>query len=94
MLLHDVNEDEYAVHVRFVVHEGLGYGFADGFQACEIDDGINLVLCEDLIHSCAVANVGFDEDDLVTDDLLDATDGFGLRVVEVINDYDAVASLV
>ena len=94
VLLHDVNEHEHAVHVCFVVHEWLGHRLAYGFQACEVDDGINLVLREDLVHCGTVANVGLNEDDLVADDLLYATNGFGLGVVEVINNHNTMPCLV
>ena len=94
MLLHDIDKNEHAVHVCFVVHERLCHRLADGLEACKVDDGINLVVREDLVHSCAVANVGLDEDDLVADDFLNATDCLGLRIIEVIYNNHAVACFV
>ena len=52
------------------------------------------MLCEDLVHSSSVANVSFDEDDLVSDDLFNTTNRFGLRVVEVIDNNYAMTSFI
>ena len=68
--------------------------FDHSLEAGEVDDGINLVVGEDLVHGGAVADVGFDEGHLLADNLLDAADGFGLRVHKVVHDHYRVACLV
>ena len=94
MLAHYVDQHEHAVHVVLVVFEGLGNRLAHSLQAGKVDDGINLVLCEELLHCCAVANVGLNHRYLVTDNLFNATNRFGLRVVEVVHYDHAVACFV
>ena len=82
------------VHVCFVIGEWLGNGFTHGFQSSKVDDGVNLVLREDLVHCLAVADVGLDHRHAVSDDFFHAAYGLGLRVVEVVNYDHAVACLV
>ena len=94
MLAHDVAEHEDAVHVVFIVLQRFGHRLAHSLEAGEVDDGINLVVGEDLVHGGAVADVGFDEGHLLADNLLDAAYGFGLRVHKVVHDHNAVACLV
>ena len=94
MLAHHVNKHKHAVHVCFVVHERLFNRLPNSLETCKVDDSVNLMLCEDLVHGSTVANVGFNKCDFMSDDFLDATDGLGLGIIEIINDNHAVACLV
>ena len=62
-----------------------------------MDDAVDLVGIEDLVHRIAVEHVGLVEGEvlsgLVAHDGLDAVDGDGAGVGEVIDDDDLVAAL-
>jgi len=77
-----------------VVLEGLGYAFAYGFEAGEVDDGVEAVFGEDAVEGLAVAYIDVVVLDFLADELAYALEGFGLGIDEVI-DYDhAVAGFV
>ena len=94
MLTHHVAEHEHTVHVVFIVLQGLGHRLTHGFEASEVDDSVNLVVGEDFVHGSAVADIGFHEGNFLANNLLNATNCFGLRVHEVVDDHNGVASLV
>ena len=58
---HGGNEFQCAGHVVVVVFQRLGDGFADGFQAGEMDHRFNSVIVKDFRHQRFVTNVAFDK---------------------------------
>ena len=96
MVAHDVNEHQGVLDIVVVVLDGLAHRFADGLKAGEVDDAVDLVGIEDLVHRIAVEHVGLVESEvlggLVAHDSLDAVDGDGAGVGEVIDDDDLVAA--
>ena len=80
-----------------VVLDGLAHRLADGLKAGEVDDAVDLMGIEDLVHRIAVEHVGLVEGEvlggLVAHDGLDAVDGDGAGVGEIIDDDDLVATL-
>ena len=97
MVAHDVNEHQGVLDIVVVVLDGLAHRLADGLKAGEVDDAVDLVGIEDLVHRIAVEHVGLVEGEvlggLVAHDGLDAVDGDGAGVGEVIDDDDLVAAL-
>ena len=97
MVAHDVDEHQGVLDVVVVVLDGLAHRLADGLKAGEVDDAVDLMGVEDLVHGLAVEHVGLVEGEvlgsLFAHDGLDAVDGDGAGVGEVIDDDDLVAAL-
>ena len=97
MVAHDVDEHQGVLDVVVVVFDGLAHRLADGLKAGKVDDAVNLMGIEDLVHRIAVEHVGLVEGEvlggLVAHDGLDAVDGDGAGVGEIIDDDDLVATL-
>ena len=97
MVPHDVDEHQGVLDVVVVVLDGLAHRLADGLKAGKVDDAVDLMGIEDLVHRIAVEHVGLVEGEvlggLVAHDGLDAVDGDGAGVGEVIDDDDLVAAL-
>ena len=97
MVAHDVDEHQGVFDVVVVVLDGLAHRLADGLKAGEVDDAVDLMGVEDLVHGLAVEHVGLVEGEvlgsLFAHDGLDAVDGDGAGVGKVIDDDDLVAAL-
>ena len=97
MVAHDVDEHQGVLDVVVVVLDGLAHRLADGLKAGKVDDAVDLMGIEDLVHRIAVEHVGLVEGEvlggLVAHDGLDAVDGDGAGVGEIIDDDDLVATL-
>ena len=97
MAAHDVDEHQGVLDVVVVVLDGLAHRLADGLKAGKVDDTVDLMGIEDLVHRIAVEHVGLVEGEvlggLVAHDGLDAVDGDGAGVGEIIDDDDLVATL-
>ena len=97
MVAHDVDEHQGVLDVVVVVLDGLAHRLADGLKAGKVDDAVNLMDIEDFVHRIAVEHVGLIEGEvlggLVAHDGLDAVDGDGAGVGEIIDDDDLVATL-
>ena len=97
MVAHDVDEHKGVLDVVVVVLDGLAHRLADGLKAGKVDDAVDLMGVEDLVHRIAVEHVGLVEGEvlggLVAHDGLDAVDGDGAGVGEIIDDDDLVATL-
>ena len=91
VLAHDVEEDESAVHVVFVVFQRLGAAFAYSLKAGEVDAGIEMMLVEDALEAFAVADVDLVEGYFLADDFGNALEGDGAGVVEVVDHHSFVA---
>ena len=102
---HDVEEGEGATDVVFVVFPRFFDAFADGFKASEVDAGVEVVVGEDLFQGLTVADVDGVEGDLAAgsgergaggggEDFLDAAEGDGVAVAEVVDDDGGVAGEV
>ena len=96
MVAHDVDEHQGVLDVVVVVFDGLAHRLADGLKAGKVDDAVDLMGIEDLVHRIAVEHVGLVEGEvlggLVAHDGLDAVDGDGAGVGEIIDDDDLVAT--
>ena len=97
MVAHDVDEHQGVLDVVVVVLDGLAHRLTDGLKAGKMDDAVNLMGIEDFVHRIAVEHVGLVEGEvlggLVAHDGLDAVDGDGAGVGEIIDDDDLVATL-
>ena len=97
VVAHDIDEHQGVLDIVVVVLDGLAHRLANGLKAGEVDDAVDLVGIEDLVHRIAVEHVGLVEGEvlggLVAHDGLDAVDGNGAGVGEVIDDDDLVAAL-
>ena len=97
MVAHDVDEHQGVLDVVVIVLDGLAHRLADGLKAGKVDDTVDLMGIEDLVHRIAVEHVGLVEGEvlggLVAHDGLDAVDGDGAGVGEIIDDDDLVATL-
>ena len=97
MVAHNVDEHQGVLDVVVVVLDGLAHRLADGLKAGEVDDAVDLMGIEDLVHGIAVEHVGLVEGEvlggLVAHDGLDTVDGDGAGVGEVVDDDDLVATL-
>ena len=97
MAAHDGDEHQGVLDVVVVVLDGLAHRLADGLKTGEVDDAVDLMGIEDLVHCIAVEHVGLVEGEvlggLVAHDGLDAVDGDGAGVGEIIDDDDLVATL-
>ena len=69
ILAHHVHEDESARHVVVVVLQWLLNRLTHSLQTCEMDNGINLVLLENLVESLSIAHVSLIERNLLADNL-------------------------
>ena len=52
---------EERIEVVLVILDGLGYGFADGLERREVDDGVDLVFGKEVVYRGLVAEVHLDE---------------------------------
>ena len=97
VVAHDIDEHQGVLDIVVVVLDGLAHRLANGLKAGEVDDAVDLVGIEDLVHRIAVEHVGLVEGEvlggLVAHDGLDAVDGNGAGVGEVIDDDNLVATL-
>ena len=97
VVAHDIDERQGVLDIVVVVLDGLAHRLANGLKAGEVDDAVDLVGIEDLVHRIAVEHVGLVEGEvlggLVAHDGLDAVDGNGAGVGEVIDDDNLVATL-
>ena len=97
MVAHDVDKHQGVLDVVVVVLDGLAHRLADGLKAGKVDDAIDLMGIEDLVHGLAVEHVGLVEGEvlggLFAHDGLDAVDSDSAGVGEVIDDDDLVAAL-
>lgn len=91
---HRAQEVDGAVDVDHVVVEGLLAGLADGLEGSEVDDAVDVrVGLEDLVEALLVSDIELDELGLLAGDQLDAVQGLGGGVVQVVGDDDLVAGL-
>ena len=58
MAAHDVDEHQGVLDVVVVVLDGLAHRLADGLKTGEVDDAVDLMGVEDLVHGLAVEHVG------------------------------------
>ena len=86
-----VQQHERPSDVVLVVLPGLRDGLADGLVAGEVDDGVEPLRVEDGADDGAVADVAHDEARAPPADLLDAVQGLGRAVRQVVEDRDRVA---
>lgn len=77
-----------------VVVQGLLAGLADGLERGKVDDAVDVrVGLEDLIEGGLVGDIELGELGLFAADQLNALQGLGGRVVEVVSHHDFVASV-
>ena len=94
MLAHHVEQYKGRVHVVLIILQRLAHRFAYSFEAGKMDNGINLIVRENLLHSRSVAYVSLYERHLFADDLSHSAKRFGIGITKVINYYHIVAGLV
>ena len=97
MVAHDVDEHQGVLDVVVIVLDGLAHRLADGLKAGEVDDAVDLVSVEDLVHGLAVEHISLVEGEvfgsLFAHDGLDAVNGDSAGIGEVVDDDDLVAAL-
>jgi hypothetical protein len=86
---HRLEQHDTAGHVVVVIAQRLGHRLADGFQAGEVDHGIDLVGGKSRFHRRAVADVGLDQFKGLAGNLLNALLHRALGIREVV-DHDHV----
>ena len=91
MVAHFLGQNEEAAQVVVVVLEGLLNALAHGLQAREVDDGVDGMLVEQLLHGRAVAQVGLAEGEVLAGDAADAVQCLGLGVDEIVDDDDLMS---
>ena len=90
MLTHHVNESERACDIIVVIFPRLCDGFTDCLETCEMDNGVDFFVPENVLHSRSVANIGKIEFHVLACDLLYSFKGFFRRVREVIAHNDII----
>lgn len=94
VLLHGAQERNAATNIDAVVLERDLARLADGLEGGKVDDAVNLGMrIEDLVERGLVGYVDIVEGGSLAADKLDAVDGNGRGVIEVIDDYDIVVIL-
>ena len=93
VVAHGLQKGEGGVDVVAVVLDGLDDGLADGLVAGEVDDGLDVVLGEDLLKLLAAGDVALVEFGSLAGDLLDAVYDGAFGVEEVVGDDDVLVAL-
>ena len=93
MSRHTFQKHERAVNVVVVIRERNFNAFAHGFKSREVNNTVNVVFLEDLIHSRSVANVRIVEFRHNAGDLFNSVQTFLAGVYEIIHDHDVVIAV-
>ncbi len=94
---HHVDEGQRIAEVVRVVLDRLRDRLSDCLEACEVDDTVDIVLVEDLVHRLAVIHIGTIEREvlclLFADDRIDAVDDLLRGIGQIVHNNDLVAAV-
>ena len=88
VLLHTLQEADCGIEVVIVIAQRLGDGFAHGFEAGEVDDGVEAAGGEYLGKGCLVAEVDEMPGEVFTRELAHSVQGLLRTIAKIIDDAD------
>ena len=94
MISHRVKQHKAAGDVVVVIFDRLCDRFAHRLEPCEVDHRLDFVLVKDFVHCVSVENVRLVEPEILAGNLLDAGEGFGLGIGEIVGYHNVVARLL
>mmetsp|Transcript_6631 Transcript_6631/g.15185 ORF Transcript_6631/g.15185 Transcript_6631/m.15185 type:complete len:337 (+) Transcript_6631:88-1098(+) len=92
-LLHRLQDVNRSNEVVLVVPKRLRNALADSFQTREVDDSVEFLGREELIHSLGITHVDSEDWDIDLCDFLNSINGLWARVEKVVHDRDLEAGL-
>ena len=90
MLLHQTAQNQRGVEVVVIVLQRLLGGLADGLVTGEMDYGVDVVLCKDLVQSLFIAAVNVICGEVLAGYFAHALERLGLAVIIIVNNDDFV----
>ena len=90
---HDLKQCHAAREIVVVITQRLGHRLADGLEAGEVDDGIDLVFAEDIAQRAAIADIDLRKTRCTTADASDTFEYGRLAVGKIVDDDKIVSGV-